>query len=152
MSARKPLQSITLLLTALRLREFSLVNYKLPITDGVVTWTHWGRVTHICVGNLTIIVSESGFSTGRHQTIIWTNDGFCIRSLGANSIKFSSNSYICIHQNACENGVCKSYDVSAMAIIFGTGHQHTRARLGFNIHIRGHHQLATTVAIFVLFS
>ena len=35
--------------------------------------THWGRVTHICVGNLTIIDSDNGLSPGRHQAIIWTN-------------------------------------------------------------------------------
>ena len=28
--------------------------------------THWGRVTHICVGNLTIIVSDNGLSPGRY--------------------------------------------------------------------------------------
>ena len=35
--------------------------------------THWGRVTHICVGNLTIIGSDNGLSPGLYQTIIWTN-------------------------------------------------------------------------------
>ena len=35
--------------------------------------THWGRVTHICVGNLTIIGSDIGLSPDRHQAIIWTN-------------------------------------------------------------------------------
>ena len=35
--------------------------------------THWGRVTHIYVGNLTIIGSDNGLSPGRRQTIIWTN-------------------------------------------------------------------------------
>ena len=35
--------------------------------------THWGRVTHICVGNLVIIGSDNGLSPGRHQAIIWTN-------------------------------------------------------------------------------
>ena len=35
--------------------------------------THWGRVTHICVGNLTIIGSDNGLSPGRRQAIIWTN-------------------------------------------------------------------------------
>ena len=34
---------------------------------------HWGRVTHICFGKLTIMVSDSGVSTGRHQAIIWPN-------------------------------------------------------------------------------
>ena len=34
---------------------------------------HWGRVTHICVGNLTIIGSDNGLSPNRRQAIIWTN-------------------------------------------------------------------------------
>ena len=34
--------------------------------------THWGRVTHICVGNLTIIGSDNGLSPGRRQAD-WTN-------------------------------------------------------------------------------
>ena len=33
-------------------------------------WTHWGRVTHICVGNLTIISPDNGLSPGRRQAII----------------------------------------------------------------------------------
>ena len=33
----------------------------------------WGRVTHICVGNLTPIASDSGLSPGRHHAIIWNN-------------------------------------------------------------------------------
>ena len=37
------------------------------------SWTHWGWVTHICVGNLTIIGSDNGLSPGRRQAIIWTN-------------------------------------------------------------------------------
>ena len=37
------------------------------------TLTHWGRVTHICVGNLTTIGSDNGLSPGRHQAIIWNN-------------------------------------------------------------------------------
>ena len=35
--------------------------------------THWGRVTHIYVGNLTIIGSDNGLSPGRRQAITWTN-------------------------------------------------------------------------------
>ena len=47
--------------------------------------THWGRVTHICVGNLTIIGSDNGLSPGRHQAIIWTNAGILlIGPLGTN--------------------------------------------------------------------
>ena len=40
--------------------------------------THWGRVTHICVCNLTIIGWNNGFSPGRHQAIIWTSDGMLL--------------------------------------------------------------------------
>ena len=34
--------------------------------------THWGRVTHICVDNLSTIGAENGLSTGRHQAVNWT--------------------------------------------------------------------------------
>ena len=40
--------------------------------------THWGRVTHICVGNLTAIGSDNGLSPGRRQAIIWTNAGMLL--------------------------------------------------------------------------
>ena len=47
--------------------------------------THWGRVTHICVSNLTIIGAENGLSPGRRQAIICTNDGILlIRPLRTN--------------------------------------------------------------------
>ena len=50
-----------------------------------VSLTHWGRVTHICVGNLTIIGSDNGLSPGRRQAITWTNVGILlIRPLGTN--------------------------------------------------------------------
>ena len=37
--------------------------------------THWGRVTHTCIGKLTIIGSDNGLSPDRRQAIIWTNAG-----------------------------------------------------------------------------
>ena len=40
--------------------------------------THWGRVTHICIGKQTIIGSDDGLSPGRRQAIIWTNDGILL--------------------------------------------------------------------------
>ena len=40
--------------------------------------THWGRVTHICVGNLTTFASDNGLSPGRRQAIIWTNAGILL--------------------------------------------------------------------------
>ena len=47
--------------------------------------TRWGRVTHICVGKLTIISSDNGLSPERRQVIIWTNAGvLLIWPLGTN--------------------------------------------------------------------
>ena len=40
--------------------------------------THWGRVTHICVSELTIIGSDNGLSPGRRQAIIWNNAGLLL--------------------------------------------------------------------------
>ena len=51
--------------------------------------THWSRVTHLCVGNLTIIGSDNGLSPGRRQAIIRTNAGILlIRPLGTNFSEF----------------------------------------------------------------
>ena len=68
--------------------------------------THWGRVTHICVSDLTSIGSDNGLSSGRRQAIIrnnadnglartrrqaiiWTNAGILlIRPLGTNFSEF----------------------------------------------------------------
>ena len=56
----------------------TFLNYHIPLT-------HWGRVTHICVGNLTIIGSDNGLSPGRRQAITWTNVGvLLIGPLGTN--------------------------------------------------------------------
>ena len=47
--------------------------------------THWGRVTQIYVGKLTIIGSDNGLSPGRRQAIIWTNAGTLLTEpLGTN--------------------------------------------------------------------
>ena len=47
--------------------------------------THWGRVTHIYVGKLTIIGSDNGLSPGWCQAIIWTNANLLlIGPLGTN--------------------------------------------------------------------
>ena len=51
--------------------------------------THWGWVTHICVGKLTIIGSDNGLSPDRRQAIIWTNAG--LLSIGPLQTYFSEN-------------------------------------------------------------
>ena len=52
---------------------------------GLNELTHWGRVTHMCVGKLNNIGSDNGLSPGRRQAIIWTNTGILlIGPLGTN--------------------------------------------------------------------
>ena len=47
--------------------------------------THWGRVTHICIGKLTIIGSDNGLLPGWRQAIIWNNARILlIGALGTN--------------------------------------------------------------------
>ena len=46
--------------------------------------THWGRVRHICVSELTIIGSDNGLLPGQRQAIIWTNAGILLKPLGTN--------------------------------------------------------------------
>ena len=41
---------------------------------------HWGRVTHTCVGKLTIIGSDNGLAPRRRQAIIWTSAGILLIS------------------------------------------------------------------------
>ena len=68
-----------------RCPSFGIV-YTEPAIEGS---THWGRVRHICVSDLTIIGSDNGLSPGWRQAIIWTNDGkLLIGPLGTN---FSEN-------------------------------------------------------------
>ena len=53
----------------------------------IMALTHWGRVTHICVGNLTIIDSDNGLSPCRRQAIIWTSAGILL--IGPSGTNFS---------------------------------------------------------------
>ena len=49
--------------------------------------THWGRGTHICVSELSIVGSDNGLSPGRCQAIIWTNAGILL--IGPLGTKFN---------------------------------------------------------------
>ena len=63
-------------------------------------------MTHICVGELTIIGSDNGVSPGRRQAIIWINAGILlIGPLGTNvnemHLKISSTKWrpLCLGPN-----------------------------------------------------
>ena len=49
-----------------------------PVCYYACILTHWGRVMHICVSELTIIGSDNGLSPGRRQAIIWTIAGILL--------------------------------------------------------------------------
>ena len=49
--------------------------------------TLWGRVTHIYIGNLTIIGSDNGLWPCRCQAIIWTKTGILL--IGPSGTKFN---------------------------------------------------------------
>ena len=72
--------------------------------------THWGRVTHICVGNLTIIGSDNGLivawtAPSHYLNQCWNIVNWTLR----NKLQwnFNRNSNIFIQQNALQNGVCE---------------------------------------------
>ena len=52
-----------------------ILNDFLSLLIGSTILTHWGRLTHIYVENLTIICSDNGLSPGRCQAIIWIAAG-----------------------------------------------------------------------------
>ena len=66
---------------------------KVEAWHNVIAWlTHWGWVTHICVGNLTIIGSNNALSPRRRQAIIWTSAGILlIGPLGTNFSEILKN-------------------------------------------------------------
>ena len=66
--------------------DWDITTHHRNITDLVFTLTHWGRVAHSCVIELTIIGSNNCLSPGRHQAIIWTNAGILL--IGTLGTKF----------------------------------------------------------------
>ena len=66
--------------------HFSIFGDQVPVNDIYIAsssnefsdFTHWGRVTHICVCKRTIIGSNNGLSPGWRQAIIWTNAGILL--------------------------------------------------------------------------
>ena len=73
--------------------------------------THWGRVSHICASELTIIGSDSGLSRDRRQAIIWTGAGIFVNSNVRNKsqwdLKRNVIQFFFFQENAFERIVCK---------------------------------------------
>ena len=75
----KSLNSISMNMQSIIIQKYnwkSCIQKHFVHDDGL---SHWGLVTHICVGNLPIIASDNhGLSQGWGQTIIWTNAGMLL--------------------------------------------------------------------------
>ena len=81
--------------------------------DPIVTLTHWGRVTHICVSKLSIIGSDNGLPPDRHQAVIRTTDGILlIQTLGTNFCEILREIHTFSVKNAFENVVCEMAAIS----------------------------------------
>ena len=67
--------------------------------------TQWGRVTHICVSNLTIIGLDNGLSSSWSEAIIWINVGILfIGPLGTKlQWNFIQNPHFFIRENPFQN-------------------------------------------------
>ena len=61
-------------------------------------------MTHICVGNLPITLSDNGVSLGQRQTIVWTNAGILLVGQWRTNL---SEILIEIQEYASMNVVCK---------------------------------------------
>ena len=94
--------------------------------------THCGRVTHICVGTLTITGPDNGLSPTRRQAIIWTNAGLLlIWPLGTNFneivIKILTFSFKKMHLKM-SSGKCRPFCLGLnvltphVAVVYEHGH------------------------------
>ena len=83
--------------------------------------TQWGRVTHICVSDLTIIGSDNGFSPGRRQAIIWTNAGILFNRNLRNKLlwNFNRNSDIFRQENDFQSVVCEIVTILSRPVLKG---------------------------------
>ena len=78
------LNSFIFMFSAFRFK-FTTVFCSIDNKSHSATVTHWGRVTHICVGKLTIVGSDNGLLPRRRQAIIWTSAGILLLGpLGTN--------------------------------------------------------------------
>ena len=65
---------------------------------------------YMCLSKLTIIVSDNGLSPGRHQAIIWNNDGILLIGLfgtNFNEILIEIHTFLFKKIHVCENFVCE---------------------------------------------
>ena len=76
---------ILMYFTYIKLLSKDIQQSAMTVWEFTIDLTHWGRVTHIGVGKLTVIGSDNGLSLRWRQAIIWTNAGILLTGpLGTN--------------------------------------------------------------------
>ena len=86
-----------------------------PFCSCLNVLTHWGRVTQMYVGILSITGSDNGLLPGRCQAIIWTNAGILlIGPWGTNfsKILFKIQTFS-LKKNTFGNVVCEMFSISS---------------------------------------
>ena len=74
----------------------------------ILVLTYWGRVTHICVANPTVIGSDNGLSPSQRQAIIWSNAGILsIEPQRTHVSEILIGTHTFLLKNACQKAVCK---------------------------------------------
>ena len=94
------------------IRALVVMNIDVPC----IMLAHWSRVTHIWVGNPTIIGSDNGLSPGRRQAITWTNG--VIMSIGPVGTNFS-DILISIHTFSFEKMHLKRWSAKCRQFCLG---------------------------------
>ena len=87
--------------------SFNVKPCKHMCSDYQLFFTHWGRVTHICVSKLTIMGPDNGLSPGRHHHLnqCWNNVNSTLGNKLQWNLNRNSNNFI--HENAFESVVWK---------------------------------------------
>ena len=100
--------------------------------------THWGRVTHICVGKTTFIGWDNGLLPGRRQAIIWTNAGILlIGPLGTNFSEMLIEIHTFLFKNIhlkMSSGKCRPtcLSLNVLSILWLKKHQSPNNRSWWN--------------------
>ena len=87
----------------LYLKNITKIRFKTRVSSirrssQIKSLTHWSRVTHMCVNEITTIGSDNGSSPGRHQAIIWTKARILLIGHLGKKLKWNQNLWISIEK------------------------------------------------------
>ena len=91
-------------LTYCQIQQLQTDHYWFVFRKQECSLNHWGRVTHICVGNLTIIGSDNGLSPGRRRSHYLNQYCLIVNWTLGKKLQWNQNkkANVLIHKNAYE--------------------------------------------------